>query len=131
MNRIPDFVILNIEQIVHDCVEQLTQSWIFTVDVEFILQNLFQCFIDVQNSSSSLKQFLHWLQVEGLEVKSDNTPLQVEFVLHVVEQTGLNILDVLTEYGYHTFEYFPYEFKKINRDNSVILSRVVDYPVRT
>lgn len=130
MKNIPDVVILNIHEIVREFKEQLGQPWIFTVDIEFILQNLFSSFIDVQNSADNLKKFLTWLRLEGLEVKSDNTPLQIEFVLHVVEQTGKNILNVLVEHGYHTFEYFPYEFKKINTDDSVTLCRDINYTLR-
>lgn len=130
MKTIPDFVILDISSIIQDCREQLSQSWIYTVDVEFILQNLFNVFIDVQNTESNLETFYIWLKNEGLETKTENTKLQTEFILHVVKDTAQKILTELIELGYYTYEYFPYDFKRILFEDSVLLSRNLDYSVR-
>ncbi len=123
MNNLPDFIILDISDIIQDCEEQLSQSWIFTVDIEFVLQNLFNCFIDVQNTDNSLSQFYNWLRVEGLEVKSENTTLQIDFVIHVIKETANSILNKLIEYGYYDYEFFPYRFKSKLSDSNITLVR--------
>lgn len=129
MNKIPDYIILDISSIIQDCREQLSQSWIYTVDIEFILQNLFDAFIDVQNTEQNLDLCMHWLKHEGLETKADNTLLQTEFILHVVKVSAQKILDELISIGYYTYEYFPYEFKGILSGDAVLLSRNFDYKI--
>lgn len=129
MTNSPDILILGIEDIIQDCEEQLSQSWIFTIDIEFILQNLFNCFIDVQNTSNNLNQFYSWLKLEGLELKADHTPLQVEFVLHVIHSTAQNILAVLIEHGYYNYEYFPYEFKRILTGKAIVLTKSTAFKI--
>lgn len=119
----PDILILDCSDIIKDCQRLLSESWLFTVDLEFILQYMFNCFVSVNDVENNFNKALYWLRTEGLEIKSDNNELQIEFVLDVINKTMQNILVYLVELGYFEFGTFPYEFKQILPDKTILLTK--------
>jgi hypothetical protein len=122
----PEFLIIDTTAIVCELEEQLNQNWLFTVDVEFVLENIFTSFIMVGAENENFTAMLEWIVDHGFDLKTDNTPLQLEFVIDVIRQTTKNIYNVLLELGYLNNEQFPYKFKRINADKTITVTKLPD-----
>lgn len=123
----PNALILDCSDIIKDCQRLLDESWLFTVDLEFILQNMFNCFVNVQDVESVFNKTLYWLKTEGLEFKSDNTENQISYILDVINKTMQNILSYVISIGYFEFGTFPYEFKELLPDKSILLTKINNF----
>lgn len=124
MKNLPEFIILDIKQITTELKQQLEQNWLFTVDIEFVLQIVFTVFEDVANLETNLEETLLWFRGQGFELKAENTNLQLDFVLDVIKATTVNIYDELVIHGYLNNATFPYRFQRILFDGSVYLTKI-------
>lgn len=126
MGPYPNYIILDIKPIILELNNQLNQNWLFTVDAEFVLQIAFSAFTDVVNVENNFNQTLLWFRDQGFELKSENTKLQIDFVLDVIKATMQNIYDDLVTHGYLNNDTFPYRFSRIMPDSSVLLIKISD-----
>lgn len=122
----PNYIILNIADIVCDLENQLEQSWLFTVDIEFVLENIFISFYDIASNENNFNITLQWFREFGFELKAENNNIQLEFVMEVIRQTMLNIYNNLVENGYLNNESFPYKFGRVLPDRSILVTRLSD-----
>lgn len=123
-NVYPEYLIFNFKNIVTELQTQLSQSWLFTVDVEFVLQIIFTAYTDPFNLERNFNHTLCILKDNGFELKSDNTKLQLDFVIDVIKVTMNNIYDELLLHGYLNNEKFPYLFVRLMPDKSILLTKI-------
>lgn len=127
MKSYPNFIVLDLSKIIKELNMQLEQNWLFTVDAEFVLQIIFTAFTDVANVENNFNQTLLWFRDQGFELKSENTELQLDFVIDVIKATMENIYDELVILGYLNNALFPYRFSRILPDNHVLLTKIPDH----
>lgn len=112
-------IVIEFPNILAPFTEQLSQSWLFTIDTEALLSILFSVFNYVPDDEpfddrQAIGDVINWLQFEGLMLKSENTFEQEHFVIDVVRQTLSSIEIELLKYGFLTNgNPFEYNFKRL------------------
>jgi hypothetical protein len=96
----------------------------FCIDLECIMEGIFEIISDTENVDDDIRSYLDWLVYEGLDLKSDVPREQVELAVSIIEKTIRKILCILNTLGYSSLREFPYMLQYIRNDGTTYLSKV-------
>lgn len=118
-------IILTTPPFLEEAKHQLNQGWLFNIDMDALLSCAFACFENVPIAETVLQMLMASILSDFYDVKERREgEIQKNFVAIVVKHLVLNIEQYLKDYGLLQQEQFPYRYKTLLPDGSVVLERI-------
>lgn len=117
-------IILTTPVFLEEAKGQLNQGWLFNIDMDALLSAAFGCFEATDKVQEELQMLMASILSDFYDTKGNEGEIQKNFVATVVKHLVLNLEQYLKDYGFLQHGQFPYRYKTLLPDGSIVLERI-------